>query len=52
MATSSKPKQKAARTTGAGDDFKTVAKRLGADEDKAAFEAKLKKIAKAKPPKR
>jgi len=31
------------------DDFKSVARRLGADEDKATFEAKLKKIAKAKP---
>jgi hypothetical protein len=27
----------------------SVARRLGADEDKARFEAKLKKIAKAKP---
>jgi hypothetical protein len=31
------------------DDFKSVAKRLGCDEDKAAFEKKLGKIAKAKP---
>lgn len=31
------------------DDFVSVAKRLGADEDKARFEAKLGKIAKAKP---
>ena len=31
------------------DDFKSVARRLGCDEDKAAFEEKLKKIAKAKP---
>jgi hypothetical protein len=30
-------------------DFEAVAKRLGADEDKARFEAKLGKIAKAKP---
>jgi hypothetical protein len=30
------------------DDFESVAKRLGADEDKARFEAKLGKIAKAK----
>ena len=29
-------------------DFESVAKRLGADEDKARFEAKLGKIAKAK----
>jgi hypothetical protein len=34
------------------DDFKSVARRLGCDEDKARFEAKLKKIAKAKPVKR
>jgi hypothetical protein len=31
------------------DDFESVARRLGCDEDKAAFEEKLKKIAKAKP---
>jgi len=31
------------------DSFEAVAKRLGADEDKARFEAKLGKIAKAKP---
>lgn len=31
------------------DDFKSVAKRLECDEDKARFEAKLGKIAKAKP---
>jgi hypothetical protein len=30
-------------------DFESVAKRLGADEDKDRFEAKLGKIAKAKP---
>jgi hypothetical protein len=30
------------------DDFVSVARRLGADEDKATFEAKLAKIAKAK----
>jgi hypothetical protein len=33
------------------DDFKSVAKRLECDEDKAAFEAKLGKIAKANPSK-
>ena len=38
------------------DDFKSVARRLGCDEDKGRFEAKLGKIAKAraetpKPPK-
>jgi hypothetical protein len=31
------------------DDFKSVAKRLGCDPDKAAFEKKLGKIAKARP---
>jgi hypothetical protein len=31
------------------DDFVSVARRLGADEDKATFEAKLAKIAKVKP---
>ncbi len=30
------------------DDFKSVARRLGCDEDKDRFEAKLGKIAKAK----
>jgi hypothetical protein len=33
------------------DDFISVARRLGADESKERFEAKLKKIAKAKPQK-
>ena len=33
------------------DDFISVARRLSADEDKATFEAKLAKIAKAKSPK-
>lgn len=31
------------------DDFEAVAKRLECDEDKARFEAKLGKLAKAKP---
>lgn len=31
------------------DDFESVAKRLGCDDDKERFEAKLGKIAKAKP---
>ena len=30
------------------DDFKSVAKRLECDDDKASFEAKLGKLAKAK----
>jgi hypothetical protein len=29
-----------------GDDFKSVARRLGCDEDRGRFEAKLGKIAK------
>jgi hypothetical protein len=33
----------------AADDFVSVARRLECDEDKATFEAKLAKIAKAKP---
>ncbi len=32
------------------DDFVSVARRLGADEDKERFEKMLGKIAKAKPP--
>jgi hypothetical protein len=31
------------------DDFVSVARRLGADEDKGRFERKLGKIARAKP---
>jgi hypothetical protein len=31
------------------DDFKSVARRIGADEDKERFEARLGKIAKVKP---
>jgi hypothetical protein len=34
------------------DDFISVARRLGADEDKATFEAKQKKIVKAAAPKK
>ena len=33
----------------AADDFLSVAKRLECDDDKATFEAKLGKLAKAKP---
>lgn len=36
----------------ANDSFEVVARRLGCSEDKAEFEAKLKKIAQAKPPKK
>lgn len=43
----SKPKRKN-KDTKPADDFVSVARRIGADEDKARFEAKLKKI--AKPP--
>ena len=38
-----KPPKKTSR-----DDFKSLARRLGCDEDKAAFEAKIGKIARAK----
>jgi hypothetical protein len=34
------------------DSFEIVAKRLGCDEDKAAFEQKLGRIAKTKPAQR
>jgi hypothetical protein len=51
-AKSSKGSAKARRESSAPkrlpDDFISVARRLGADEDKATFEAKLAKIAKAK----
>jgi hypothetical protein len=40
-------KQQQVRTS--RDDFKSVAKRLECDEDKGRFEAKLGKLAKAKP---
>ena len=39
------PKRRAAKS----DNFESVARRLECDEDKARFEAKLGKIAKAKP---
>jgi hypothetical protein len=48
MRTSAKAKVKARPKSG-GDDFESVARRLECDEDKARFEAKLGKIAKAKP---
>ncbi|HWB96773.1 MAG TPA: hypothetical protein VG672_08730, partial [Bryobacteraceae bacterium] len=48
MANNSKGKQTATRPKSV-DDFKSVARRLGCDEDKGRFEAKLKKIAKPKP---
>ena len=40
---------KKAKKAKPAQDFKSVAKRLECDEDKATFEAKLGKIAKAKP---
>jgi len=44
------PKKNAdSKTKANSDDFEAVAKRLECDEDKDAFEAKLGKIAKAKP---
>ena len=42
------PKPKKTTKPKRDDSFEAVAKRLGADEDKARFEAKLGKIAKAK----
>lgn len=42
------PKKKVPKRQPKNDDFISVARRLGADEDKATFEAKLAKIAKAK----
>jgi hypothetical protein len=48
-----KPTTRQSKTTVArkrdADDFVSVARRIGADEDKATFEAKLGKIARAKP---
>lgn len=32
------------------DDFKRVARELGCDEDEANFDAKLKEVARSKPP--
>jgi hypothetical protein len=48
MASNSKDKKSNKRPK-LGDDFESVAKRLGCDDDKDRFEAKLGKIAKAKP---
>jgi hypothetical protein len=50
-----KPTKKGASSAKApqqADDFVSVARRLGADEDKARFEAKLGKLAAAKQPDR
>jgi hypothetical protein len=41
--------KKTPRTNKTKDDFKSVAKRLECDDDKARFEKKLGKLAKAKP---
>lgn len=41
---------KEAGKTNRKDDFESVAKRLECEDDKEAFEKKLGKIAKAKPP--
>ena len=53
--TRKRPKQKTAQKKVASriqdDDFVSVARRLGADENKATFEAKLAKIVKHKPQK-
>lgn len=45
------PSRKPARST-KSHDFKSVARRLECDEDKAVFEANLGKVAKAKSAKR
>jgi hypothetical protein len=42
-----RPQKAAGQVRKKPDDFASVAKRLGCDEDKAAFEKKLGKIAKA-----
>lgn len=44
-----KPKKKQQPKSRPKDDFVSVARRLGADEDKGRFKAKLGEIAKAKP---
>lgn len=46
---SARKRPRTAKKRDLADDFVSVARRLGADEDKATFEAKLAKIAKAKP---
>jgi len=46
-----KPKKKPTKSP-PKDDFVSVARRLECDEDKGRFEAKLGKIAKAKPAER
>ena len=43
------PKPKKTTKSKRADSFEVVAKRPGADKDKARFEAKLGKIARAKP---
>jgi hypothetical protein len=45
---SKKPRTRPAKKEVKSDDFVSVARRLGADEDKERFEKKLGKIAKAK----
>jgi hypothetical protein len=42
-------KKQAKKTRSPDDDFLTVARRLECDEDKGRFEAKLGRVAKAKP---
>ena len=46
------PAMKKKKKPSAKDSFEIVAKRLGCDEDKAAFEQKLGRIAKTKPAQR
>jgi hypothetical protein len=42
---------KTQKSTSQSEKFKAVAREIGCDEDEAAFEARLKKTAKASPPK-
>lgn len=49
MASNLKGKRQKKSKSPRAHDFESVARRLGCDEDKDRFEAKLGKIAKAKP---
>jgi hypothetical protein len=46
-----KPKSKAHEPENQSEKFKKASRELGCDEDEAAFEERLRKIAKAPPPK-
>jgi hypothetical protein len=49
QARSKKPGTRPAKAVASKDSFEVVAKRLECDDDKGRFEAKLRKLAKAKP---